>query len=337
MSKYGIPYMGSKSKICASLALNFPKADHFYDLFGGGFSMSHYMLKNKSARYKQFHYNEIKADVTTLVTKAINGDYNYNVFQPEWISREKFFKNLDDPYIRCLWSFGNNQKGYLFGSDIEPYQRSMHQAVVFDEFDSLASEVLRFDKWPLKISKIKQRRIYLRQLIEHYRKTKIPKILYQFLNEKQLEQLQQLKQLQQLERLEQLQQLQRLKQLLQLQQLERLQQLEQLQQLQRLDITALDYRKVEIEKNSIVYCDIPYKGTADYGAFSHTDFFDWASSRDFPVFISEYNIDDNRFQKVYQVSKRSMLSPDKSVGDKTEKLYWNGVSITGEKAIKHEL
>ena len=316
MSKYGIPYMGSKSIICASLALNFPKADHFYDLFGGGFSMSHYMLKNKSARYKQFHYNEIKADITTLVKKAINGDYNYKVFKPQWVSREKFFKNLDDPYIRCCWSFGNNQKSYLFGSDIEPYKKSMHQAVVFGEFDSLASEVLRFDKWPQKISEIKQRRMYLRQLIEHYRKTKIPKILYQFMNEKQLQRLQQL---QQLERLQQLEQLGRLG---------------RLQQLEQLHITALDYRRVEIQKNSVVYCDIPYKGTADYGAFSHADFFDWASSRDFPVFVSEYNIDDKRFQKVYEVSKRSMLSSDKSVGDKTEKLYWNGVSITGEKATK---
>ena len=37
---YGIPYMGSKSTVAASIALNFPEAENFYDPFGGGFSMT---------------------------------------------------------------------------------------------------------------------------------------------------------------------------------------------------------------------------------------------------------------------------------------------------------
>jgi site-specific DNA-adenine methylase len=37
-SNYGIPYMGSKSDIVASIALNLPPAENFYDLFGGGVS-----------------------------------------------------------------------------------------------------------------------------------------------------------------------------------------------------------------------------------------------------------------------------------------------------------
>ena len=40
MSNFGIPYMGNKSDIVASIAMNFPKADNFYDLFGGGGSIS---------------------------------------------------------------------------------------------------------------------------------------------------------------------------------------------------------------------------------------------------------------------------------------------------------
>ena len=225
MKNYGIPYMGSKQAIVASIAMALPKAENFYDLFGGGFSISHYMLKHKSHKYKNVHYNEIKSYIVELVKKAINGDYNYNVFKPKFISREDFFNGLDDPYIRWIWSFGNNQKHYLFGEEIEPYKRAMHNAVVFDEFDSLAKEVLRFDKWPSNVKTILHKRFYLRQLVEHYRKTKIPKVLYQFLNEKQLatlmgkskpkgsyqlEQLKQLKQLEQLERLRRLEHLERL-------------------------------------------------------------------------------------------------------------------------------
>ena len=31
--QYGIPYMGSKSKICEKVCSIFPKADNFYDLW----------------------------------------------------------------------------------------------------------------------------------------------------------------------------------------------------------------------------------------------------------------------------------------------------------------
>ena len=290
MSNYGIPYMGSKAKIAASIALNFPKADHFYDLFGGGFSMTHYMVENKAKRYKHFHYNEIKADVVDLVKSAIAGEFNYDVFKPEWISREAFFARKDtDAYVRCLWSFGNNQKCYLFGPDIEPYKRSMHQAIVFDDFDAQAKDVLGFSKWPQTIKSITQRRLYLRQRVAFKSKG---------LKRGDLEQLQQL------------------------------QQLEQLEQLERLNFYSGDYRQVPILSNSVVYCDIPYKGTADYiGAFNHKEFYDWAMSRDFPVYVSEYNIDDPRFKLVYEVDKRAMLSATKSNKQMSEKLYWNGVSL----------
>jgi hypothetical protein len=119
-----------------------------------------------------------------------------------------------------------------------------------------------------------------------------------------------------------------LQQLQQLQQLERLEQLQQLQQLERLNFYSGDYRQVPILPNSVVYCDIPYKGTADYiGAFNYKEFYDWAMTRDFPVYVSEYNIDDPRFKLVYEVDKRSMLSAEKSNKQMSEKLYWNGVSL----------
>ena len=299
MAKYGIPYMGSKDKIAESIAMVFPKATHFYDLFGGGFSMSHCMLLNKRHRFQNFHYNEIKADIVDLVKRAIAGEFNYDRFKPKWISREDFFDNLDDPYIRVCWSFGNNQKTYLFG-DIEPYKKSMHMAVIFDQFDETASKVLGFSSWPSEVKTVKQRRFYLGQKVAFDSKG---------MSRGKLEQLQQL---QQLERLQQLEQLQRL---------------EQFERLERLHFTALDYRDVEILPSSVVYCDIPYQGTGCYGNnFNHKDFFDWAASRPFPVYISEYNIDDHRFKLVYTVDKRSEFSVKKSNTIMSEKVYWNKIT-----------
>jgi len=315
MSEYGIPYMGSKAGIAASIAMNFPPAEHFYDLFGGGFAISHYMLKNKSHKYKHFHYNEIKSDIVELVKQSINGDFNYDKYKPEWVSRNDFLKYKDtNAYIRCLWSFGNGQKNYLFGEDIEAYKKSMHMAVVFDEFDSLSIEVFGFNKWPTIAKTITQKRYYLRQKLEWYNlNKKLPKVLYQYLSDKQLKNMG-IKD--------------NVRQLQQLQQLERLEQLQQLERLERLSMTSLDYREVKILPNSIVYCDIPYQDTADYGEFNHKEFFDWAATRSFPVYISEYNIDDNRFKLIYSVDKRSLLSANKyKCININEKLYWNKVSL----------
>ena len=87
MSEYGMPYMGSKSKVAASLALNFPKATHFYDLFGGGGAITHYMALRKKKNYRYFHYNEIKSDVAYLFQEAISGKYSYKTFKQDWINR----------------------------------------------------------------------------------------------------------------------------------------------------------------------------------------------------------------------------------------------------------
>jgi hypothetical protein len=58
--------------------------------------------------------------------------------------------------------------------------------------------------------------------------------------------------------------------------------------------------------------------------FNHAEFFNWAASRDFPVYISEYNISDIRFECIYQLDKRSMLTSQKhKTQTMQEKLYWN--------------
>ena len=323
MTQFGIPYMGSKAKIAPSICMNFPKSTHFYDLFGGGFAITHYMLIHKTKRHEYFHFNEINKDIVDLIQQAIKGEFSYRQFKPLWVSREDFFKHKDsNAYIRCLWSFGNNQKNYLFSKEIEPYKKSMHMAIVFNQFDDLSKQVFGFDKWPTICTSVKQKRLYLRQLIEHYRKTKIPECLLRFLSKKQLQQLQQLQQLEQLEQLQQLEQLERL------QELRRLERLQELQRLERLHFTAIDYRKVEILPNSVIYCDPPYKGTVGYlDEFDHESFLDWAASQPHPVYISEYNIDDDRFQVVYDIQKRSELSSNKYVGNKTEKLYWNNKKL----------
>jgi site-specific DNA-adenine methylase len=266
MTKYGIPYMGSKGSICDKLIQIFPKADHFYDLFGGGFSVTHAMLKNRPHDYKHFHFNEIKQPVVDLIKDSIAGKYNYANFRPPWVSREEFHaKKTTCGYTACLWSFGGNQSEYLFG-DIENYKKNNYNYVIFG------------DGW--ETENIKERRLQLKAL-----PCKNPR----------------------------------------LEPLERIERIQKLEGLSNVNFYSKDYREVEILPNSVVYCDIPYKGTGDYGReFDHAAFYDWAANHTEAVFFSEYNCDDPRFTVVFEIEKRSMLSPVKSNKTNIERVYSNG-------------
>ena len=124
--------------------------------------------------------------------------------------------------------------------------------------------------------------------------------------------------LQRLERLECLESLERLERL---QSLESLERLERLQSLESLEIFTGDYRAVKIPDNAVVYCDIPYKGTAEYtaGAFDHAAFYEWALSRPFQVYVSEYSCPEG-FTSVYEMKHRSILSSSAN-NSVTERLF----------------
>ncbi len=100
-----------------------------------------------------------------------------------------------------------------------------------------------------------------------------------------------------------------------LQNLDRLKRLQSFERLDRfkkvhgLDIQCynLSYEQVEIPENSVVYCDIPYKNTENYiSKFDHEKFYQWARSRPFTVYISEYSMPED-FQEIASISKRCTL------------------------------
>jgi DNA adenine methylase len=56
-----------------------------------------------------------------------------------------------------------------------------------------------------------------------------------------------------------------------------------------------DYRELDIPEGSLVYCDIPYRGTGQYckeevGVFDHDDFYKWVDENclKYKIYISEY-------------------------------------------------
>ena len=91
------------------------------------------------------------------------------------------------------------------------------------------------------------------------------------------------------------QSLQSLERLQRLQRLQSLQSLQSLERLQRLQTTQADYRTIEIQPDSVIYCDIPYKGTAGYNGteFDHDAFYKWAKEQTELVLISEYDMPED--------------------------------------------
>ena len=94
-----------------------------------------------------------------------------------------------------------------------------------------------------------------------------------------------------------------------LQSLQSLESLESLQSLERLEVSEKDYKEIEIPENSVIYCDIPYKGTDGYSSeFDYEAFYDWCMRQTVPVYISEYNMPEDRFRIVAEREHRSSLA-----------------------------
>ena len=75
--------------------------------------------------------------------------------------------------------------------------------------------------------------------------------------------------------------------------------------------SVLDYAKVEIPNDSVIYCDIPYEDTNVYNkaeGFDYERFYDWCEHQTQPVFISSYQMPDDRFDYIEEFSHRSTLS-----------------------------
>lgn len=120
----GLPYQGGKTKLADWIIDLFPKATHFYDLFAGGCSISHAALL--SGKFEHVHANDI-TDSVKLFEDALNGDLDK--YEPErFRTREYFFAEKDtNPFVRIVYSFGNDQATYLYSREIEPYKKAVHE------------------------------------------------------------------------------------------------------------------------------------------------------------------------------------------------------------------
>ena len=326
--------MGSKrksaNKIYSTIKRLNPDANVLCDLFCGGFAIG--------AKFMNKGWTVIANDknkyIVALLQKVLFEGLPEDIVT-KFVTREMFFDisrdnsdNYEDwyvGYVQCVWSFGNNQRDYIFGKNIEAIKRAGHELVINcnsdliieiigkDAVDKVLSHNNRISRRFQLMKCICDRKFELEQLEQLQRIEQLERLqriqqlqrlerLQQLQRIQQLqrlerlqriEQLEQLQRIQQLEQLEQLQRIQQLQRLERLEQLQRIEQLERLERLQQLELHSLNYNEVTIPHGSIVYCDPPYAGTAEYkeGSFNHAEFWEWCRkiSKTNKIYISEYS------------------------------------------------
>ena len=313
---YGLPYTGSKSRIAHWVVDNLPSGRVLIDAFAGGCAITHRALL--SQKWQTIIANDINGKYTQLFLDAIHGRYRD---EKRWISREDFERlKSQDAFVACCWSFGNNLRTYMYSQAIEPYKRALHYAIVFNDFEPMqelmpevAQAVHDAIHW---IRNTHDRRITAQNVIV--------KTLKRLTGDNYAHQIIQSNPLYQSIRHSN----KEAHRLQSLESLERLERLQSLKILQSLRVTSLSYNKIDIPEDAVVYCDPPYhasddriyEGTAD--AFDHNAFYDWCVrvSKTNPIFISEYSIEDDRFEIVAEKQKITSMSSVKSF-NVTERLY----------------
>ena len=308
MKNYGMPYMGSKSKIVNLIDYilqRHPDKEYFIDLFCGGFAVSHYVLENSNLKILA---NDKNKYVVALLKKTIYEGLPDKVY--DFVSRDTFNDVKNNPnkyedwyvgFVSIIYSFGTGRQTYMFGKDIELTKKIMHDAIVYNKWDDRIKKIELII--PEKIKKInykdnKDKRLYFINAIKN-----------NFGSE--------------------LEQLQRPERLQQLQQLERLQQLQQLDLNNVIHFFSMDYLDFinqipkSILEKAIIYCDPPYKDTAEYSisGLDYEYFWNWVKTFPYPIYVSSYEAPCFMKNINFEL-KRSLLQGGAGL-KKKENIYWN--------------
>jgi len=245
-----IPYLGCKALFASEILNCIPAAENFYDLFGGGGSITEAAYKFRESglfgeweKWKKFHYNEINKAVCKLVTAIWSGKFDFDYAKAQEPTKERYYAERGQQtawgaFVAFAWSFGTKNENFIYS--------------------------------PRRLKE---------KCVEH---------------------------------------------------LERIERMKRSLILKDVVATSMDYAKVKIKPNSVVYCDIPYNTFRKHYKikFDFMRFYDWAAACKFPVYFSEYSCHDNRFELVWEKEVQSRINVLVLGGKslmRTERLFWNGV------------
>ena len=93
-----------------------------------------------------------------------------------------------------------------------------------------------------------------------------------------------------------------------------------------------DYQDVEIEDNSVLYCDVPYENTNKYVGegenFDYERFYDWCLKQTQPLYISSYEMPESDFKVVAEFARIDTMSATNNGKLVSEKLFMPRIQET---------
>lgn len=323
--RYGIVYLGSKEKILHLVKYIFEreyKKEYMIDLFCGGLSVSAYGVKRSKFNVLANDLNKYTIALYKAVVENKTDDRIY-----KWVSKYGFDYIQDHPeefdpwyvgFVINMWSFGCDQKSYLYARDIEDRKHALFNAIVDDDFSLIeADDIFSGLYIPEKIRNIEYRKHpEKRVLFMNY----FHNFIENLFDEERKEKLRKLNQIVSLSLMEHLEDIKKI-------------------DFNKIEFTSLDWEscynsipKETLEK-SFIYCDPPYEGKKKYMAgrsFDYDRFWNWFRNCPYPVYVSSYDAPEDikpiNFDFKIQLldngdRKREEKKPKKTV---QENIYWNG-------------
>ena len=356
---WGLPYVGSKNTIAKDIVNALPGGERLVDLFAGGCSITDYALKNTD-KFSRFLVNDLNGWSPKAYVKALTGGFNDEerwISRQDFFRLKdtdpyvklcfSFGNNLKtymynpaiEPYKRALhhiifWEdyipmgvicpqVVDIIKEYCEGKDRKGRRLASGYAVA-DHIKQKGSVEYWKSNPMFRAVKVKwseeRRGLKGSELANNTLNNIAPKSMLESLES--LERLESPKSLQSLERLQSLQSLQRLESLESLESLERLERLQSIvQQDSKIETSSISYADYAYRDGDVVYCDPPYKNTHGYGIEFNTDaFWEWARTRDYPVYVSEYQAPSD-FVSIWSKEKRVLLNGESLTAPRTEHLF----------------
>ena len=136
---YGIPYQGSKGRfagrIYRAIAHRHPDARTLIDPFCGGWAVSHAF----TIAGWDVHASDVDPYVVALLRHVLSG-HGLGEWATRWVERGLFEECVKRPeltgldawevgLVRVVWSFGNDQRRYIYGRHVTVAKREAHELV----------------------------------------------------------------------------------------------------------------------------------------------------------------------------------------------------------------
>lgn len=290
--RFGLSYMGSKSRFWRWLLQRIPACGTFYDLFAGGCSVGHVM--GHFGKCEKVVFNDVNAMPLELFRMAIDG----TLPPPVWMSSEEFRERnkAGDPFS-LLFSFGAKTSTYFCSKALEPWQKELFHAKISGDY-SFFADIFGIDDF-CGLSRAWSRRHT--DVLNAAAKTLAPEGV-EWSDKSYVT----------------------LCRCYSFERRERLSRFDELPINIPVEFRNLDYRVAadDAADDDVIYADPPYAGKTDYGvAFDNVEFWQWCRQpRRALLIISEYSAPSD-FVEIWAKQVTCAMSPNGEVGRPIERLF----------------